>query len=100
MVAFTGGNGPALTAYLLNNLFDGSVVGCIGDTSRLPREQVEHASFVADLLGRNTPQAQDVASSAMHSPSMLKVGSSNVLKVLWFDTKPCTGPSSICGHAL
>ncbi len=51
VVAFTGGNGPALTAYLLNNLFDGSVVGCIGNVQALPQQHVEHARFVADLLG-------------------------------------------------
>ena len=51
VVAFTGGNGPALTAYLLNNLFDGSVVGCIGNPLSMQPQQVEHARFVADLLG-------------------------------------------------
>lgn len=88
MVAFTGGNGPALTAYLLNNLFDGSVVGCIGDTTQLPREQVEHASFVADLLGKALPLPQRwpiqltkhcplVRSSLAREPSTRTVGYHN-----------------------
>lgn len=55
VVAFTGGNGPALTAYLLNNLFDGSVVGCVGNVNCMSQQLVEHSRYVADLLGTFFP---------------------------------------------
>lgn len=52
-MAFTGGNGPALTAYLLDSVFDGAVVGCIGGTNTVSAEQREHAAYVCDLLGKD-----------------------------------------------
>jgi hypothetical protein len=70
VVAFTGGNGPALTAYLLNNLFEGGVVGCIGDTTRLPRRQVEHASFVADLLGAPPPPCKCIVTNLCYKQKL------------------------------
>lgn len=50
-MAFTGGNGPALNAYLLTSIFDGNVVACVGDASAVPAEQLAHAQYVAELLG-------------------------------------------------
>jgi PP-loop superfamily ATP-utilizing enzyme len=82
VVAFTGGNGPALTAYLLNNLFDGAVVGCIGDTTRLPREQVEHASFVADLLGIELLEVDDQTWSKFEIPQALDTDAEELCNTL------------------
>lgn len=82
VVAFTGGNGPALTAYLLNNLFDGSVVGCIGDTTRLPREQVEHASFVADLLGIELLEVDERTWSKFEIPQALDTDAEELCNTL------------------
>lgn len=97
VVPFTGGSGPALLAYLLNSVFDGAVVACIGSAAHIPAEQLQHAQYVADLLGIELVEVDDQFWSQVELPHALGADAEALCHSLAGDSCEAAGITVFCG---